>query len=421
MGLPHEHAYDRAVILSLSLTHSSAGFEILERATAALGHLSTADLLRQAPVADEAAGVVVVSTCNRFEAYLDIPAAASQTWHDFWVAEIAERTGLDSDVAASAVATRAGSDAMHHLFELTCGLDSLVVGEEEIAGQVRRDYDLARRSGTTSPELDQAFQRALAVSRDVRARADLHDEAASVVHLALDLASGRIADWTSARVLLVGTGAHARTAMSALRGHGAERVSVFSATGRAPDFASRHGVLVAEDLDLALAQADVVVTCTSRTTIAAAQVLPRTRAPLLIVDLGLPRNVDPAVSTVAGVELLDLATIAKHSDLPQVRRSVKAHSLVSDAVEEYLAETAARPAVVALRDHVHGVLETEITRARRKAASPDEATRAEAALRHLAGVLMHEPTLRAREAATAGTLAAFEAGLEAVHGIDLPD
>ena len=131
----------------------------------------------------------------------------------------------------------------------------------------------------------------------------------------------------------------------------------------------------------------------------------------LVIDLGLPRNIDPAVAALPGIELLDLETVRLHAPLEQL--SERAHDLVRTAAAEFTAEAAAEPAIVALRTHVFELLDAEIARARSRGAGDET----EAALRHLAGVLLHEPSVRARELAAEGRLPEFVAGLHALHGI----
>src|SRR5690606_6067398 len=134
---------------------------------------------------------------------------------------------------------------------------------------------------------------------------------------------------------------------------------------------------------------------------------------LLMVDLGLPRNVDRAVAALPEVELIDLELLALHAPVPEL--AGPAHALVGDAAAGFAADAAAAPAIVALRRHVDEVLEAEIARAR---ARGDDGT-VESALRHFAGVLVHGPSERARELATHGRLDAFIDGLDAVHGIEV--
>ncbi|MBN9140429.1 MAG: glutamyl-tRNA reductase [Micrococcales bacterium] len=395
------------MLFCLTANHGNAGFDLLDR----VSRIPAAEASRRLAGHEFVRGVVVLSTCNRFEAYLDLddPLAAPDA-----VAAEAVAAALAVDAPADAEQLRANADthlgesAVRHLFAVAAGLESMVVGEEEIAGQVQRAAQDARREGTMTGELDRLFQQAARTSRAVRGVADQSRADRGVARLALDLASSRVADWSRVRVLLVGTGRYAATTIASLRGRGAEQLSVYSATGRAAVFAAKYGVRAEADLAAALAEADVVVTCTTRYTVTVEHIPAGRR--LLVVDLGLPRNVDPAVGALPGVELIDLELLALHAPLPELAGS--AHAVVGDAAAVFAADAAAAPAIVALRRHVDALLEAEIARARGRG---DDGT-VEAALRHFAGVLMHGPSERARSLAAAGRLDDFVAGLEAVHG-----
>jgi glutamyl-tRNA reductase len=230
-----------------------------------------------------------------------------------------------------------------------------------------------------------------------------------MVRLALDLAASRVVDWSSVPVLVVGTGRYAATTIAALRARGAGDIRVFSATGRADDFAARYGVTAQHDLRDAIADARLVLTCTARYTVTAADITNTSRR--LIIDLGLPRNVEPAVGRLPGVELLDLELLALHAPLSEL--GAGADRLVSSAAAEFAAETEAAAGIVALRRHVLAALDDELARARARGADP----RTEEALRHLAGVLVHTPSVRARRLAAEGRSAEFVAALEALYGV----
>ena len=359
-------------------------------------------------------GVVVLSTCNRFEAYLDLDdplLAAEAIATEAVVAALAVDAPDDADLLRASATVHSGEGVVRHLFAVTAGLESMVVGEEEIAGQVQRAAQDARRAGAVSASLDRLFQQASRTSRTVRSAGDVSGADRSVARLALDLASARISDWSASRVLLVGTGRYAATTIASLRARGADDIRVYSATGRAAMFAAKYGVRAETELRTAIADVDVVITCTARYTITA-EVVPGGRR-LLMIDLGLPRNVDPAVGAIPGVELLDLELLALHAPLPELTGS--AHALVGGAAAEFAAEAAAAPAIVALRRHVDALLDAEIERARRRG---DDGT-VETALRHFAGVLMHGPSDRARSLAREGRLDDFGAGLEAVYGLEV--
>ena len=192
---------------------------------------------------------------------------------------------------------------------------------------------------------------------------------------------------------------------------------MYSPSGRAPVFAAKHDLVAAFDLGAAAAASDVVITCTSSEVpvVHAADLAHPGRR--LVIDLGLPRNVDPAASGVEGVELLDLETIGLHAPLSELNAESEARAIVDDAVHRFHTaslEQSATPALVALRAHVFDVLDAEIERARERGDSTD---RTEQALRHLAGVLLHRPSLRARELGRQGRGDEFTTAVGALFGI----
>ncbi|WP_430646945.1 glutamyl-tRNA reductase [Agromyces sp. GXS1127] len=442
------------MLICLSASHKNAGFDMLERLSASSEHAGP----RLTDGHDAVQGAVVVSTCNRFEAYLDldIPHGDSpvEAVHDaiFAVGDVA---GLSTDELRSTFDFVHGNAVAGHLFSVAAGLESVVVGEGEIAGQVRRSLERARAEGTTTAELERLFQRASQTSRKVKNRTGIGHEGRSLVRLALDLAESRVTDWSAVRVLLVGTGRYAGASLAALRDRGVVDVAVHSVSGRASRFAANHGIEAVSNGDYAMAAAgaDLIVTCTTvehhvvdrsllelgRAELAVADgrapvaLLPGRESPTdaasstdaaaddapgqLVIDLGLPRNVSPDVVDVAGVELLDLETIKIHAPLEEFGSTDAAREIVDRAARNFgrvAEELDLAPAVVALRRHVFDVLDAEIERARSRG---DDDARTEAALRHMAGVLLHTPMVRSREYARAGEQQAWLDGLEAIFGI----
>jgi glutamyl-tRNA reductase len=414
------------VLVCLTASHKNAGFDLLERLSVDSSAVATA--LTEG--IEFVGGAVVVATCNRFEAYLDIDeplTAARAVTVEAAADAVARVSGVDREEFRSSVDVVCGDGVAEHLFAVSAGLESVVVGEGEIAGQVRRSLEDARRDGTTSSELERLFQRASQTSRGVKNRTGLGSAGRSLVRLALDLASSRVTDWSAARVLLVGTGSYARATVAALRDRGVVDVAVHSPSGRAAAFAARRGLRPIDGAELAAEAvvADVVITCTTAEShVLDASVLTAGRAVAdtarerqLVIDLGLPRNVSPDVTSVAGVELLDLETIRLHAPLDVLGASEEARAIVDKAARKFSTvadEQSLTPAVVALRSHVFDALDAEIERAK---ARGDADGRTEQALRHLAGVLLHTPSVRAREYARAGAQEAYLTGLEALFGI----
>ncbi|WP_104163656.1 glutamyl-tRNA reductase [Cryobacterium sp. N22] len=446
------------MLICLSANHKNSSFDVLEKlsvgADSAAGGMLTGH--------DTLSGAVVVATCNRFEAYLDLdePFGVSPLPAVYAAIDaVSASTGVSAALLRDTLDLVHGNGVAEHLFAVTSGLESVVVGEGEIAGQVRRSLEEARAAGTTSPELERLFQRASQTSRGVKNHTGIGAAGRSLVRLALELAESRVTDWAHTRVLLVGTGRYAGASLAALRDLGVTDVRVYSSSGRAEKFAVAHDIsAVPTDADAlagATAVADLILTCTTvehhvidagiltagRALVAAthagngasvAEAGAVRSCPVgsepeaarqLVIDLGLPRNVDPDVSDVPGVELLDLETIRIHAPLEQLNATSEARKLVGRAAKKFSAvaeEQSLAPAVVALRSHVFDILDGEIERARKRG---DTSEQTESALRHLAGVLLHTPMVRSRELARAGDQEAFLGGLDALFGIEvtLPD
>jgi glutamyl-tRNA reductase len=423
------------VLICFTSSHRTAPFELLEQLE------RRADAITDSLTAhtEIISGAVVLATCNRFEAYLDVdePLTAARAVSAETVIEtISAAADVDADALRTASSVLCDHAAAEHLFAVSSGLESVIVGEGEIAGQVRRALHAARASGTVTRDLEQMFQNASRISRGVKNNTGISSAGRSIVRLALELAASRITDWSQTRVLLVGTGAYAGASLAALRDRGATNVRVFSRTGRAATFAASHAIeaVPIDGLADAVAHADLIVTCSvaptvilDRTTLEHAATLPGALPRRLVIDLGLPRNVDPDVVHVDGVELLDLETISLHAPLNELSAEADARTLVGEAAAAFAAqraEHAIEPALVALRAHVFDVLDAEIDRLHKGAGndqnSADAAAResTEAALRHLVGVLLHTPSVRARELARTGDADAFIAGANALFGVE---
>ena len=438
------------MLLCLTANHRNASFDLLEKLS--FGAQSAAATLVE--TTDFVTGAVVLATCNRFEAYLEIDqplTAATAVAVSATIAAMSDASGADAESLRDSVTVISGDAVVEHLFAVSAGLESAVVGEDEISGQVRRALEQARTAGTTSSGLELLFQRASTTSRTVKATTAVGTAGRSLVRLSLELASSRVTDWALARVLVIGTGLYAGATLAALRDRGALDITSFSPSGRAEKFATNHSVPFSIDLLASIRASDVIITCTTvetpvltpalfvRSTVDArpsvgipAVGIPAIDIPALdaavntdgndfgrkiVIDLGLPRNVDPIVGTIDGIELLDLETISLHAPLDELNATSDARTMVGAAAAKFTAAEAEQrlaPAIVALRSHVFDVLDAEIARARVRG---DSSAQTEAALRHLAGVLLHTPSVRARELAREGSGQSFIDGLDAIFGV----
>lgn len=397
----------------IAINHAEHGLGAVESATPAVAGLGRR-VVERAPAAR---GAIVLATCNRVEVYVDADAPTSVVAAQVR-AVLAEAVG--ADLPARVVAD---AEALTHLFDVGAGLDSMVVGEREIAGQLRRALKVAHREHTSTGLLTEAVEQALRTARRVAASTRLGAAGRSVVSVALDLLR---LEWPSTRVLLLGTGAYAGAVVADLQGRGCCGIAVASATGRAASFAASHpGVAVASGgLEHSLAEADLVVTCrgTGGVVTAAhveAAVAARGGRELAIVDLAVSRDVEPAAAGVAGVVLLDLPVIARHVPDAAQHDLKLARELVAEGVSELVTRFKGRemdPAVVALRDTVYDMVADEVERLPQ--GRPVTREEAAHALRRLAARLVHVPSVRARKAAEEGRTDEYLTALSELWGIE---
>ena len=393
----------------ISIHHAEHGLGAVESVTPAVPGLG-----RRVVAASEAVhGAVVLATCNRVEVYVDADAPTPE------VAAV-----VRAELGDTPMTVREDSEALQHLFDVGAGLDSMVVGEREIAGQLRRALKDAREDGLATGLLSETIEQALRTSRKVSHLTRLAATGRSVVSVGLDLLRR---DWDTTRVLLVGTGAYAGAVVADLGQRGATDVAVWSGSGRAAAFVATHPGTRDAGTDLldAVAAADVVVTCRglgapilSADDIGAVMAR-RDGAELALVDLAVHRDIDPAAAAHPGVVLLDLPTIQRHVPEASHREIGRARSLVDAGVRDLVGRLKGRemdPVVVALRDTVNAMVADEVARLPQgRPVTGDEAAHA---LRRLAARLVHVPSVRARQAANEGRTDEYLTALSALWGIE---
>lgn len=415
------------VLLSLIATHSDVDLETVARLSAGASQVPSSLLETGSAVT----GSVVLATCNRFEVYCeakseaDIEAARSAV-----VAEISRHSGLSKDLVSRSLDTNTGESVAKHLFAVGAGLDSAVVGEREIAGQVRRALIEAQEKGTASGGLTRLFQTASRTAKDVGALTALGKRGLSIVSVALELATDLSldTDWSAKDVVVFGTGAYAGATMALLKERGCSRISVYSSSGRAESFtASRGGTpLTRESLPDALAAADVVIGCSGSESQVSAGDIRRVRKssnkPLIIIDLALTHDFDPDVRELDGVELITLESVRLAAPAEQAESLKQASSIVADAAKAFSEHQLSRQmdsAIVALRRHTLNVLDSELEKVRAQHGCTGAAEEVEFAMRRMVKQLLHVPTVRARELAASGQQDDYIKGLEALFGITL--
>jgi glutamyl-tRNA reductase len=326
------------------------------------------------------------------------------------------------------VQVRVGTAVAAHLFEVASGLDSMVVGEAEISGQVAAALREAQTARTATPTLNLLFQSASRTAKKVASTTGLGGAGRSIASVALDAVGDHVSDWRQSDVVLVGTGSFARVIVAALQSRGCTRISVFSASGRAERFAVQRGLTAVDraGLDAALRAADLVVTASgTRAPVLSADLLRavvagRAGRTLPIIDLALVPDIEAGARALPGVEVIDLHTAAVRGG-DHVDSLSQAESLVLQAVEEFddrLVDRRLDPAVVALRAHVETAVARELDRLRPKV-SAEVAAEFDQAAHRLARSILHTPTIRARTLARTGSGDDYLRALHTLFGIDV--
>lgn len=427
------------VLLSLVASHHDLDLTVLERLQSDV-HAVGRDLVAATPAVT---GAVVLATCNRFELYLDVDDTTHAPRARRAAAEaVAARSGYAPDDVVDHLTPLVGADASEHLFAVASGLESMVVGEREIAGQVRRALTTARKDGTTTSTLEALFQAASRASRAVETATGLGSTGRSVVGVALDLASrtlpqvpadepavaGDRTAWASVRCVLIGTGSYAGASLAALKARGVRDVRVYSPSGRAGQFAAARGVRAlpaGADLLAEVVEADLVVACSGAAgAVLGVEALAAVRRgrdderPLTVVDLALRHDVDPDVRTLPGVALVSLQSVAEHAPAEHAALGV-ARDIVLRAAEDFDADRRVRewdPAVLAERTRVLAGLEAALD-----ALPPAERDEKRArSLRRRTRAQLHGPTVAARAAARVGDAAGYARALAQLADLTVP-
>ncbi len=366
-----------------------------------------------------ARGVMVLRTCNRVTIYVDAPASADP--HTI-------KDAVERELATASHAQREdvhlrhlwGRDGLVDLFSTAAGLESMVIGEREIAGQMRRAARTAWEDGTLSCDLGRAAERASATSRRVATETGLAGAGRSVVAVGLDMAAAHLGPWADASVLIVGTGAYAGASVSALQALGASEVSVYSTSGRAREFAQGRGIgwVSAADLPAALEHADLVVTCRGLGSPVLTRDMAAASGPTVVLDLALMRDTESSVASLSNVTLIDLPTIQASVPAADADALTRARAIIDEEVSSFERGLGARsmdPVVRHLRSRVFRIVEEEIDRLGDSPLSTDDAARA---LRHLAARLIHNPTVMAHRAGEESQQERYLEALGVVLGID---
>lgn len=380
-----------------------------------------------------------LSTCNRMEVYLAAPSGATPRIAEV-IAFLGEFHGVEPEAFAAGLYTHEDVAAARHLFRVASSLDSMVVGESQILAQVKSALEQARATGSAGPELEGLFEHALAVARDIHARTGLSAGKVSVGSVAADLAGRIFSRLDDKRVLMVGAGEMAETTLSHLLAGRPKHLWVTNRTpATAEELAERlartHGVAAStvpfDEWVTRLAEADIAVTSTASRepllTPAGFAAIPRRRGyrSLLIIDIAVPRNVDPAVGAQAGVFLYNIDDLQEVTErnLAQRREAVAAgEAIVETAVIEYAGRCLRRdlsPMIIALRRRFQVVADEELARLipKLKEASGHDRRLIEQMLHRVLAKLLHGPMSLLGEQADPGTATVYADALRRLFGL----
>ena len=416
-------------VLVVGVSHRTAPVELLERL--ALDASLVEKLMHAVQLTEHVQEAAVLATCNRIEIYTEVDRFHGSV--EAICQALCELAEQPTDDVVPHLYVHYDDGAVSHLFHVAAGLDSMVVGEGQILGQVREALRLAQELGTAGPALNAGFQQALRVAKRTHAETGIDRAAPSLVSVSLQRAEDQLGRLAGRRAVVVGAGAMASLAVSTLSRFGVADIAVVNRTAAkalrlADQYAARTAPLDA--LPDELSEADIVVSCTGSVgTVLSTDQVRTARAgrdtPLAIVDLALPHDVDPAVAELPGVELIDLKRLADElaedpeglDDIAGVRR------IVAEEIQAFLDArrlASVTPTVIALRTMATGVVEAELARLDSRLPGLDPEVRAELALavRRVADKLMHQPTVRVKELANTSGAVSYAAALAELFALD---
>ena len=416
-------------VLVVGLNHRSAPVALLERV--AVGPADLPKVLSELVEAEDVNEAVVLSTCNRVEVYVDV-----QRFHGgvAAVSDVVSRaSGVPLEDLTDCLYVHYEDQAVQHLFSVASGLDSMVVGEAQILGQLRASYGTARDEDVTGRVLHELFQQALRVGKRAHSETGIDRAGASLVSVGLEVGEQVLGSLAGREVLVVGAGSMGALAGATMRRAGVGEIVVANrTTERAERLAATlqgRGIGL-DELGDALRTADIVVSSTGATgVVVSAEVLEEAVAhrggrPIFLLDLALPHDVDPAVRRLPGVTLTDLETLRGVLEGSETAEDVDAvRRLVAEEVAAFLSwqrSVRVAPTVVALRAQAAEVVAAELLRLEGRVPSLTPADREEVAVtvRRVVDKLLHTPTVRVKELASAPGGEGYALALRELFGLD---
>ena len=394
-------------LLALGVSHRTASLALREQLALTEGR--AAGVLNGLVSEETISEGVALSTCNRTELYL--VATDSVEAEAAGLGVLAREAGIRPTELLGPLYSLRGTEAARHLYRVTAGLDSMIVGEAEIQGQVKRAYELALVEGATGPILNRMFRGALAAGKRARTETAVGQKGVSIPSVAVELAQRNLGDLSARRVLLIGAGETSELTARALAARGSDAVFIANrGYKRAISLAQRFGgeAVRIDDLPAQLAVADIVVSTTNsphhlieRSEL---EVIMRQREnkPLLLIDLAVPRDIDPECREIEGVSLYDVDEVQAIVERNASGREAEGRraSGILDAelsrFERWLGAQEVMPTVTALREQADSIVSQVLAEnaTRWESLSATDRERVEQMARAIANRLLHEPTVR---------------------------
>jgi glutamyl-tRNA reductase len=424
-------------LLAVGVSHRTAPVALLEQF--AMGADDRAKALHDLVGSDHVSEALVLATCNRIEVFAEVERFHGGVTDVSRV--LARQAGATVEELSPYVTVHYEDQAVAHLFTVAAGLDSMVVGETQVLGQLRSAYALARTHGTVGRALHPVAQRALRVGKRVHTETGIDRAGASLVSVALDRAEARVGSLHGRTVLVVGAGSMGALSATTLARRGADVVIASRTPASAARLAGTVGGRATEldRLPEELVTADALITCTGATglvigtDVVATAMARRDGRPLAVIDLALPRDVEPGVAELPGVHVVDLAllqgeraaTPGRPTDGPVAADDIAAaHALIEAETALLRAERQAAevaPTVSALRSQAADVVDAELLRLSTRLPDLDARSRAEIArtVHRVVDKLLHEPTVRVKELAAAPGGTDYAGALRALFGLGI--
>ena len=418
-------------LLALGISHKTAPLQLRERVALTEGR--AAGVIRELVEAPEVHEAAAISTCNRTELYLVAPDGVAA--ESLALGVLAREAEIRPTELVGHLYSPRAAEAAAHLFRVTAGLDSMIIGEAEVQGQVKRAYELALVEGATGPILNRLFRGALAAGKRARSETAVSEKGVSVPSVAVELAQRWLGDLASRLVLVVGAGETAELTARALAARGVEPAFVANRRyDRAIGLAQRFGgrAVRFEELPAQMEQADIVVASTGSPhhvieREALAEVMTaRGGRPLLLIDLAVPRDIHPDCREVDGVSLHDmddLQTLVERNTSGRETEARQAEGVLRSELsqfERWLASQDVAPTVASLRQRASEIVDRVLAEnePRWEALSEADRERMQAMARAIASRLLHEPTLRLKRSSGEDDAYVYVNALRELFGLD---